>query len=68
MAQADVYLTAHLIGPSITVVVSDWLVCLSHCECGDLAAISEMIGWGRVRGSPVCFCFIYESIFPTTDT
>lgn len=40
MAQADVYLTAILIGPSITLPLSDWLLGVSHCGSGKLAAIS----------------------------
>lgn len=48
--QANVYLTAVLIGPSITLTLSDWLLVVSLCKCGNLAAISWMIGWRRARG------------------
>ena len=41
MVQADVYLTATLIGPLRTLPLSDWLLGVSYCGSGKLAAITS---------------------------
>ena len=51
MVQADVYLTDILIGPSITIPLSDWLLGVSYCEVQNWRQLASI---RRSRATRVC--------------